>query len=101
MLIAGRLLQPGVLSLRLLEDGDVGVGVFPEGEEVLAILFKSSIRPMESMFVSPPNVRTLLALMSRSQHLVELCAAAEVFQQRVSQQGGISASLLIRESPRA
>jgi len=87
-------LQLGVLSFGLLEDGDVGVGVFPEGEEVFAILFKSSIQPMESMFVSLPNVRTLLALMCRTQHLVELCAAAEVFQQRVSQQCGISAIIL-------
>src|ERR1700752_3750589 len=29
------LLQPRVLGLGLLQDGDVGVGVFPEGEEVL------------------------------------------------------------------
>ena len=29
------LLQPGVLRLGLLQDGDVGVGVFPEGEEIL------------------------------------------------------------------
>jgi hypothetical protein len=28
-------LQLGVLRLGLLQDGDVGVGVFPEGEEVL------------------------------------------------------------------
>src|SRR5215831_743251 len=30
-----RLLQLCVLGLGLLKDGDVGVGVFPEGEEVL------------------------------------------------------------------
>ena len=29
------LLQLGVLRLGFLQDGDVGVGVFPEGEEVL------------------------------------------------------------------
>jgi len=29
------LLQPRILSFGLLQDGDVGVGVFPEGEEVL------------------------------------------------------------------
>src|SRR5690349_12830526 len=29
------LLQSGVLRLGLLQDGNVGVGVFPEGEEVL------------------------------------------------------------------
>jgi hypothetical protein len=29
------LLQLGVLCLRLLQDGDVGVGVFPEREEIL------------------------------------------------------------------
>ncbi len=28
-------LQLGVLSLGLLQDGNVGVGVFPEGEEIL------------------------------------------------------------------
>jgi len=28
-------LQLGVLGFGLLEDGDVGVGVFPEGEEIL------------------------------------------------------------------
>jgi hypothetical protein len=28
-------MQPGVLGLGLLEDGDVGIGVFPEGEEIL------------------------------------------------------------------
>ena len=27
--------QPGVIRLGLLENGDVGVGVFPEGEEIL------------------------------------------------------------------
>jgi len=30
-----RLLQLGVLRLGLLQDGDVGVGVFPEGKKVL------------------------------------------------------------------
>ena len=29
------LLQLRVLRFRLLQDGDIGVGVFPEGEEVL------------------------------------------------------------------
>ena len=29
------LLQPRVLGLGLLQDGDVGVGIFPQGEEVL------------------------------------------------------------------
>jgi hypothetical protein len=28
-------LQLGVLRLGFLQDGDVGVGVFPEGEEIL------------------------------------------------------------------
>ena len=27
--------QPGVLGFGLLVDGDVGIGVFPEGEEIL------------------------------------------------------------------
>jgi hypothetical protein len=31
----GLLLELGVFGFGLLEDGDVGVGVFPEGEEVL------------------------------------------------------------------
>jgi len=30
-----RLLQLGVFGFGLLQDGDVGVGVFPEGQEVL------------------------------------------------------------------
>src|SRR5215469_653172 len=30
-----RLLQLGVFRLGLLQDGDVGVGVFPQGEEIL------------------------------------------------------------------
>jgi len=29
------MVQPGVLGLGLLEDGDVGVGIFPEGQEIL------------------------------------------------------------------
>src|ERR1700687_2908773 len=33
-------LQLSVLRLGLLEDGDVGVGVFPEGEEVLVRSFR-------------------------------------------------------------
>ena len=32
---AKQLLQSGVLSLGLLQDGDVGVGVFPESEGIL------------------------------------------------------------------
>ena len=32
---SGSLLQLRVLRLGFLQDGDVGVGVFPEGEEVL------------------------------------------------------------------
>jgi hypothetical protein len=34
-LTTGTLLQPCVLRLGSLQDWDVGVGVFPEGEEVL------------------------------------------------------------------
>jgi hypothetical protein len=30
-----KLLQLGVLCLGLFQDGDVGIGVFPEGEEFL------------------------------------------------------------------
>jgi hypothetical protein len=37
---AARLLQPCVLRLGLLQDGDVGVSVFPEGEEVLVHNFR-------------------------------------------------------------
>jgi hypothetical protein len=29
------LLQLGILSLSFLKDGDVGIGVFPEGEKIL------------------------------------------------------------------
>ena len=32
-------MQFGVFGLGLLQDGDVGVGVFPEGEEVLPPIF--------------------------------------------------------------
>ena len=32
---SNRLLQFRVLGLGLLEDGDIGVGVFPQGEEIL------------------------------------------------------------------
>ena len=28
------LLQPGVLGIGLLQDGDVGVGIFPESQEI-------------------------------------------------------------------
>ena len=35
VLLSQSLLQPHVLRLGLLEDGDVGIGVFPEGEENL------------------------------------------------------------------
>jgi hypothetical protein len=34
-LVRTRLLQLRVLGLRLLRDGDFGVGIFPEGEEIL------------------------------------------------------------------
>jgi len=32
----GRSLQPGILDFGLFQDGNIGVGVFPEGEKVLA-----------------------------------------------------------------
>jgi len=34
-------LQLRVLCLGLLQDGDVGVGIFPEGEEVLVVLART------------------------------------------------------------
>jgi hypothetical protein len=37
--LLGELLQLGVLGFGLLQDGDVGVGVFPEREEVARELF--------------------------------------------------------------
>jgi len=45
------LLQLRVLGFGLLEDGDVGVGVLPEGEEV----FVGGERPDAGGSESPPN----------------------------------------------
>ena len=39
------LLQLRVLGLGLLQDGDVGVGVFPEGEEILVCSFRFGASP--------------------------------------------------------
>jgi hypothetical protein len=30
-----QLLQLGILRFSLLQDGDIGIGIFPEGEEIL------------------------------------------------------------------
>ena len=41
-------MQPGVLGLGLLEDGDVGIGVFPEGEEILIRLAPAELSPINA-----------------------------------------------------
>ena len=65
------LLQLRVLRLGLLQDGDVGVGVFPEGEEILVRSFRlggvtrkrvgrldEPVRRIASYFESPRSAQT-------------------------------------------
>ena len=51
-----QLLQLRILRLGLLQDGDVGVGVFPEGEEVLVSRERSDAG---GIGVSPSNAGIL------------------------------------------
>src|SRR5262245_19413512 len=47
-----RLLQLRVLCLGFFQDGDVGVGVFPEGEEILVSLASFGLVPQSCVGVS-------------------------------------------------
>ena len=79
------LLQPGVLRFRLGEDGDVGVGVFPEREEIL-------IGRLRLGLVSRHVQRSPeLELRERADRIADYDAA--VIEDRLELRCGISASM--------
>ena len=53
--MAEQLLQLGILGFGLLQDGDVGVGVFPECQEVFVGIFRSA--PVSRQRVRPAQLQ--------------------------------------------